>query len=43
MPKIIFRLYGRVTERILSDDFDKLTEITFPDSTTETLSYDDNG
>ena len=25
------------------DDYNKLTEITFPDSTTETLSYDDNG
>ena len=25
------------------DDYNKLTEITFPDSATETLSYDDNG
>ena len=25
------------------DDYNKLTEITHPDSTTETLSYDDNG
>ena len=25
------------------DDYNKLTEITYPDSTTETLSYDDNG
>ena len=25
------------------DDYNKLTEITFPDSTTEALSYDDNG